>query len=112
MVIWLKIKERSGNYSGSFVTQSLSCMNIAFSKLLKTPQHQLEFNFLKLGGDYTNFYADVTDEKGQRIAFNLYKNDQGNWMIQGQNVPNWISSMQTQLTQAIEEELKDEKWLD
>jgi hypothetical protein len=79
---------------------------------LKTPQHQLEFNFLRLRGSNTDFYADVTDEKGERIVFNLYKDDQSNWMIRGHNVPPWISSMQTQLGLTIEEELKDEKWLD
>jgi hypothetical protein len=100
------------DYSGSFVTQSHAFMNIAFSKLLKTPQHQLEFNFLRLRGCNTDFYADVTDEKGERIVFNLYKDDQGNWMIHGHNVPTWISSMQMQLGLTIEEELKDEKWSD
>lgn len=79
--------------------------NIAFSKIIRVAEKQLEFNFRKLPGDHNNFHADVTDPKGNRILFSVYQDGHGTWHATGSLIPLWIANAEKQIGQAIEEEL-------
>lgn len=79
-------------------------MNIAFSKVLKIGEGKREFNFRKLPLEIVTYHVDVTDEKGARILFVMYKNAQGNWQSEGVQLPLWIVAAEHILGEAIEEE--------
>ena len=78
-------------------------MNIAFSRILKVSQKNIEFNFRKLPVDGHTYHVDLTDEKGKRIIFTLEKRG-GAWRSNGINLPLWLIAIEQMLGGVIEEE--------
>ena len=78
-------------------------MNIAFSKILKINDRLWEFNFRRLPGEYSSYYADVTNEHGTRIPFSIYKSADGTWRATSNKLPLWIASAESLIGETIEE---------
>jgi hypothetical protein len=84
----------------------LGIRNIQFSKLVKAEGRFREFNFRKSANDGTVvFNVDVTDDRNNRILFQMQKED-NEWKIQSRELPVWIISNETNLCQLIESELQ------
>lgn len=82
-------------------------MNIYFSKVIKVGDKQREFNFRKLPGNtQINYHVDVTDDKGIRLIFSMYKDASGRWHTAAQTLPIWIHNAEEILGNVIEEESK------
>jgi hypothetical protein len=80
--------------------------NIQFSKLVKTEGRLREFNFRKSNNNgITLFFVDVTDDRSNRIAFQMQKDNEA-WKIQAQLLPDWILKNENVLHGFIEDELK------
>ena len=87
-------------------SQTYTFRNIQFSKLVKTEGRLREFNFRKsTPNGVTLFCVDVTDDRSNRILFQMQKNEQS-WKIQPQLLPDWILSNENKLHELIEDELK------
>ena len=81
--------------------------NIQFSRVLKAEGRMREFNFRKPNGREEGLCTvDVSDDRGQRIIFNM-KKEGGNWKIVQTQLPNWIVQLENKLDELIEEELKN-----
>lgn len=81
-------------------------MNIFFSKMIKAGERRREFNFRKLPGEDMRFHVDVTDDRGSRVIFQMYKNEEGRWCANTQNLPVWIDNPEEMLGSVIEEEYR------
>lgn len=80
--------------------------NVQFSKLVKTEGRLREFNFRKSNpGGISLFFVDVTDDRSNRIIFQMQK-DNDAWKIQPQLLPDWIIKNETKLHELIEDEMK------
>ena len=88
------------NNSGLFLI--MRATNISFSKVIKLGDRLREFNFRKIPGS-DNYSINVSDDKGQRILFNLLKTSESNWVIEGQNLPLWLQFSESILGGAIDE---------
>ncbi len=88
------------NNSGLFLI--MRATNISFSKVIKLGDRLREFNFRKIPGS-DNYSINVSDDKGQRILFNLLKTSENNWFIEGQNLPLWLQFSESVLGVAIDE---------
>jgi len=90
-----------------FKTSQISTFkNIQFSRLVKTEGRLREFNFRKSSPNgVTLFFVDVTDDRSNRILFQMHKNDES-WKIQPQLLPDWILKNENKLHEVIEDELK------
>jgi hypothetical protein len=82
-------------------------MNIAFSKIIKINERLWEFNFRRLPGEYPSYHADVTNEKGIRILFSIYKSAGGTWRATSNKLPLWIASAEDFIGENIEESEKE-----
>ena len=81
--------------------------NIQFTRVLKAEGRMREFNFRKPNGrEQALCTVDVSDDRGQRIVFNMDKID-NSWKIVQKNLPAWIVAMETKLDEMIEEELRN-----
>lgn len=84
--------------------------NVHYTKLLKINDRMVkEFNFRKInGGSEELFSVDVSDDRGNRIMFQMRK--EGNaWQISsGQLLPAWITDNETKISDLIEEEAKNQ----
>ena len=84
-------------------------MSTYFSKLIKAGDRLREFNFRQASiHDGSRYAVDVPDDKGSRIIFSLYKNADGEWKIAAQLMPIWVHNAETDLANAIEENMKEE----
>ncbi|TMI96192.1 MAG: hypothetical protein E6H06_04545 [Bacteroidetes bacterium] len=79
--------------------------NIQFSKLVKTEGRLREFNFRKSNPDAVLFFVDVTDDRSNRIFFQMKKENES-WKIEPQLLPDWIIKNEEKLHEVIEEELR------
>ena len=79
--------------------------NISFSKVIKLGDRLREFNFRRIPGS-DNYSINVSDDKGQRILFNLLKSSENNWVIEGLNLPLWLQFSETVLGTAIDENVE------
>lgn len=79
-------------------------MNIAFSRILKVSQKNIEFNFRKLPLESISYHVDLTDEKGKRLMFTLDKTADGIWRSKGTAIPLWLVAIEQMLGSVIEEE--------
>ncbi|MEP6844844.1 MAG: hypothetical protein ABI861_02535 [Panacibacter sp.] len=83
--------------------------NVHFTKLVKINGRSVkEFNFRKMnnGNDDTySFSVDVSDDRGNRIMFQMRKEDNV-WHIVEELLPVWITEQETKLNELIEEEMK------
>ena len=92
------------NIVNPFTEPNKLLMNIAFSRILKVSQKNIEFNFRKLPAENPSFHVDLTDEKGKRIMFTLDKTGDGIWRSRGTNLPLWLIAIEQMLGKVIEEE--------
>lgn len=81
--------------------------NVQFSKLIKAEGRLREFNFRNhrsaLQKDVCS--VNVTDDRGNRIIFEMHKEDTG-WKITQTQLPIWIMENENHFKQVIEDELK------
>ena len=81
--------------------------NVQFSKLIKTEGRLREFNFRKSNPNgIMLFFVDVTDDRSNRIIFQMQKDSSDSWKIQPQLLPDWILKNESKLHELIEDELK------
>ncbi len=81
--------------------------NIQFTKLVKADGRLREFNFRKINGLKEGmFTVDVSDDRGNRIIFNMEKNDNVWKIVSLAPLPEWILKNQAIFEELIEEELK------
>jgi hypothetical protein len=82
--------------------------NVQFTKVLKAEGRMREFNFRKPNGrEQALCTVDVSDDRGQRIIFNMQKDDSNTWKIVPQALPAWITQLEKKLSDLIEEELQN-----
>jgi hypothetical protein len=75
-----------------------------FSKIIKTGERQREFNFRKLSGaTETSYSVDVPDDRGNRVMFHMFKNEEGRWKTAVETLPPWVYHAEVALSEAIEE---------
>jgi hypothetical protein len=75
-----------------------------FSKIIKTGEKQREFNFRRLSGTAEQSYSvDVPDDKGNRVVFQMYLAEEGQWKTASPMLPVWIHQAELALSDAIEE---------
>lgn len=83
-------------------------MSTYFSKVIKAGERQREFNFRQTSStDEGRYSVDVPDEKGNRVMFSMYKDEEG-WKASAQLLPVWIHDAEPALGEAIEENRKNE----
>lgn len=79
---------------------------LQFTRLIKANDRVREFNFTRPSLVSDNiFRVDVSDDRGNRIIFNLRKEDNNHWKITEQDLPNWIYETEAELQNGIEEQL-------
>lgn len=82
--------------------------NIQFTKLVKADNRLREFNFRKINSKQDGlFTVDVSDDRGNRIIFNMEKVDAHWHIVTGTTLPDWISKNEAIFEELIEEELKN-----
>jgi hypothetical protein len=85
-------------------------MSTYFSKVIKAGERQREFNFRQASrNDETRYSVDVPDDKGNRVMFSMFKNEEGQWKADAQSLPVWIHDAEPALDNAIEENRKNEQ---
>jgi hypothetical protein len=79
--------------------------NIQFTKLIKIDGRLREFNFRKHGDVMQKHVCsiNVADERGNRIIFEMQKQENG-WKITQSQLPGWILNNEINFQQFIEEE--------
>jgi hypothetical protein len=84
-------------------------MSTYFSKVIKAGDRLREFNFRQASmNDSSRYTVDVPDDKGGRIIFSLYKDADSDWKIAAQLMPMWVHEAEAELSNAIEENMKEE----
>ena len=84
-------------------------MNVAFTRLIKLQGLNREFNFRRLNGTPVHYHVDVTDERGQRILFQIEKIGEGAWKTNVPQLPKWMEGAEPALGDAIEEYMASEQ---
>ncbi len=85
-------------------------MSTYFSRVIKAGERQREFNFRQLsGGEATKYHVDVPDDKGNRIIFQMHKDEEGRWKAPAEALPGWILTAEEVLGNAIAEQLKEQQ---
>ena len=83
-------------------------MSIYFSKIIKAGDRQREFNFTQVTNNPDSGYAvDVPDDRGDRIYFHLFRNEEGQWSTSAQGLPNWVYTATPAFSAAIEEHMSE-----
>ena len=81
--------------------------NIQFTRLVKADGRLREFNFRKIKGTNEELFSiDVVDDRGNRIIFQV-KKENGGWKLTEQQLPKWIIEHEQTLSDIIEEELRN-----
>ncbi len=79
--------------------------NIQFTRLVKAPVQQREFNFRRIPNTtVATFHVDVSDDKMNRIIFRMEKEATGYWKIVDQRLPLWVNEVESKLHEIIETE--------
>ncbi|HEX6914977.1 MAG TPA: hypothetical protein VF145_07030 [Chitinophagaceae bacterium] len=79
--------------------------NIQFTRLIKAPAQQREFNFRRIpNADVETFHVDVSDERMNRIMFQMRKESGGQWKISSTALPEWIANVENKLHEILEYE--------
>ncbi len=82
--------------------------NIQFTRLVKADGRLREFNFRKVNGSKEGvFTVDVSDDRGNRIIFNMEKNDNTWKIVSSTPLPEWITKNESTFEELIVEELKN-----
>lgn len=77
--------------------------NIQFTRLVKAPSQQREFNFRRIPNTPVDtFHVDVSDEKMNRIMFRMEKESAG-WKIVDNTLPTWVSQAAPKLNEILEQ---------
>jgi hypothetical protein len=76
--------------------------NISFSRIIKLGDRLREFNFRKIPGS-DNYTVNVTDDRGQRVLFNLVRAEGKSWLVEGTNLPLWLQFSENVLGTAVDE---------
>ena len=85
---------------------TLSVKNVQFTRLLKAEGMLREFNFRrKVVQGKMIFNVDVTDDRANRIFFDMEKQDDV-WKLHQQQLPNWITKSEKDLHELIEQGLQ------
>jgi hypothetical protein len=80
---------------------------VQFSLLLKAGDRVREFNFRKLRIPHEDLFSvNVCDERGNRILFNLEKQETEWKIVPGGKLPRWVVQNEERLREAVEEELR------
>ncbi len=80
--------------------------NIQFTRLIKINGYLKEINFRKSNSSLEGKVSvDTIDERGNRIMFQMERNETG-WQMPVQELPDWLIAQEAQLNAAILEELK------
>lgn len=80
--------------------------NIQFTKLIKINGQLKEFNFRKSNATQEGvFSVDVSDDRGNRVMFNMEKKD-GKWWIVTPELPKWVQEKEATFNDLIEEEMQ------
>ena len=80
--------------------------NIQFTKLVKAPLQQREFNFRRIPNtSIETFHVDVSDERMNRIMFQMQKESSGYWKIVNTSLPQWVADVEQKLHDILETEL-------
>jgi hypothetical protein len=75
--------------------------------MVKTFDRLREFNFRILPGtSNSSMHVDVPDDRGNRIVFQMNKQEGNQWRITDATLPNWIIENEKKLNDIIEEELR------
>jgi hypothetical protein len=86
--------------------------NIQFTRLIKAPVQQKEFNFRRIPNTPDTFHVDVSDDKMNRIIFQVQKDTSGHWKITDPTLPIWISGVEAKLDEILETEPSIRKTID
>jgi hypothetical protein len=87
--------------------------NIQFTRLIKAPVQQKEFNFRRIPNTKVDtFHVDVSDEKMNRIMFQVQKDSTGHWKIVDHALPMWISGVEPKLDEILENDPAVKKHID
>lgn len=79
--------------------------NIQFTKLIKAEGRLREFNFRKTGASgEERCSVDTVDDRGNRIIFTMTR-ENGSWKIGSALLPKWITQYETDLNDAIDNEV-------
>jgi len=79
---------------------------VQFTRLIKVEGRLREFNFRKLKSpEEEMFNVNVCNERGDRFFFNMQKKET-TWRIESGEFPNWVLQHETNLNEAIEDELR------
>ncbi len=79
---------------------------VHFTRLINAAGRLREFNFRQFNKDNpekSGFSVDVVDDRGERIMFQMSRQE-NTWRIPGGKLPSWIVSKEQVLSEAIEEE--------
>ena len=80
--------------------------NIQFTRLVKAPMQQREFNFRRIPNtSIETFHVDVSDERTNRIIFRMQKESGGYWKIVDNGVPKWIADVEQKLHEILDTEM-------
>lgn len=80
--------------------------NIQFTRLVKAPVQQREFNFRRIPNtDTETFHVDVSDDRMNRIIFKMQKGSAGCWKIVDTSLPVWICQAEEKLNEILEQEM-------
>jgi hypothetical protein len=80
--------------------------NIQFTKLVKAPSQQREFNFRRIPNTGTEtFHVDVSDDRMNRIMFTMKKESGGFWKIADTFLPEWVCNVEQKLHEILEAEM-------
>jgi hypothetical protein len=80
--------------------------NIQFTKLVKAPTQQREFNFRRIPNTpVETFHVDVSDDKTNRIIFRIQKEASSMWKIVDSTLPKWIADVEQKLNDILENEM-------
>lgn len=75
-------------------------MNTLFNKVISGQQ----FNFQPVEfGQQTGYHVDVKDEEGTRWEFRMFQDSAGQYEVEGEKLPQWITDASQQLIDAINE---------
>ncbi|MFN8251367.1 MAG: hypothetical protein U0V75_05740 [Ferruginibacter sp.] len=79
--------------------------NVQFTKLMKAEGRLREFNFRRYGNalQKTLFSIDTTDDRGNRIVFDMCKQEDS-WRIAQTQLPIWILENENNFRLVIETE--------
>jgi len=82
--------------------------NIHFTRLLKINGRLREFNFRKIKDPQLELFSvDVCDDRGNRIMFKMQKENNIWKFVQQHPLPEWVMSNESNLSEIIEEELRN-----